>query len=82
MGMFDSVFFYCSKCGESMEVQSKAGDCDLKRYRNDSVPTNIAIDIKGETVICESCGSSYEVLSSLPIRVSLALHPNSEIKYD
>jgi len=32
MGMFDYVYFKCPKCKEIAEEQSKAGDCDLKRY--------------------------------------------------
>lgn len=74
MGLFDSVFFDCRKCGENIEVQSKAGECELKRYRNDNVPTDIAVSIKGEVITCENCGSVYEILSSLPDRVPLILY--------
>ena len=67
MGMFDSVFVACPKCHKVMEFQSKAGECDLKRYRSDSVPPEIAIDLAGEQQECE-CGSFVKLIPAQPIQ--------------
>ncbi len=32
MGMFDYVHYKCPSCGELVEEQSKAADCDLNHY--------------------------------------------------
>lgn len=56
MGMFDSVFAECPKCGKDVEFQSKAGDCLLSKYRiPGDVPGEIAEDLDGEIGQCE-CG--------------------------
>jgi len=56
MGMFDSVWIRCRECGEEVEFQSKAGPCQLRDYRQETVPTEIAKDILGSVRKC-SCGN-------------------------
>lgn len=55
MGLFDSVFATCPKCGESVEFQSKAGPRDMKRYSANSVPPQIALSLSGDMEACK-CG--------------------------
>lgn len=57
MGMFDSVYVECPKCGKEVEFQSKAGDCELKRFHPDSVPPEVAVDLSGDSQQCE-CGTT------------------------
>jgi NMD protein affecting ribosome stability and mRNA decay len=61
MGLFDSVYLACPKCGLSIEVQSKAGDCLMDSYSSDTVPKRIAVDIDGDDAYCEGCGTSWRV---------------------
>jgi hypothetical protein len=73
MGMFDSVFARCPKCGEEVEFQSKAGACDLKRYSMHSVPPEIAQTLIGDTQRC-TCGEMLTLTVARPIeRVQMVL---------
>ncbi len=73
MGMFDSVFVRCPKCGEEVEFQSKAGVCELKRYSANNVPPEIAQDISGDVQSCE-CGEMLKLITARPIeRVQMVL---------
>lgn len=63
MGMFDSVLLSCPKCHNAVEFQSKAGKCTLHTYTSNQVPIEIAIDINGDTTVCENCG--YVVTASI-----------------
>jgi RNase P subunit RPR2 len=56
MGSFDSVFVECSKCGNKIEFQSKAGDCKLKEYHY------IAMDLNGKEAICKECHASIKLM--------------------
>ena len=78
MGMFDSVFAACPKCGKEVEFQSKAGDCTLKRYSASSVPPEIAQDIAGDTQACE-CGYVLRLAPTRPIeRVCMVVEDGSK----
>jgi phage FluMu protein Com len=67
MGMFDSVYAKCPKCKADVEFQSKAGECVLERFWVDSVPPAIAVDLDGETVACQFCGSLVRVITVQPM---------------
>lgn len=56
MGMFDTVYAHC-ECGELVEFQSKAGDCNLASYGSGEVPTEIAKDLEGTYETCKSCNT-------------------------
>lgn len=75
MGMFDSVNFACPKCRSIVEVQSKAGGCNLRTYSSQNVPAVIAADLSGDTVQCPSCNETWQVHSSVPKHVVLFLGP-------
>lgn len=60
MGMFDSVFVTCPKCGKQVEFQSKVGDCNLNSYTSDCVPILIALDLDGDSEEC-SCGNVVRI---------------------
>ena len=67
MGMYDTVTFTCPRCEAQLENQSKAGDCTLQRFDQDSVPVVIAEDIREDTVYCETCQRSWTVALLEPI---------------
>lgn len=56
MSCFDSYIKKCPNCGEPVEFQSKAGECDMLTYEGNSVPPEIAASVNGESRDCESCG--------------------------
>lgn len=63
MGMFDSVTFNCPRCRKAVEVQSKAGKCELAEHTSDAVPLAIAANIAGSHVWCEPCNERWTVVS-------------------
>ncbi len=89
MGMFDSVFVPCPKCGEMLEFQSKEGKCYSKRYSHSSVPAGIARDLIG----CDSnnrpynlaycCGKNFRLKAKVPrIYMDLVEWKDDEEEWD
>jgi len=58
MGIYDSLYVSCPRCHNTIEYQSKAGDCVLARYSVQNVPPDIAGDLDGEPASCKGCGST------------------------
>lgn len=73
MGMFDSVYLRCPKCNDTVEVQSKAGECYLRTYDQDEVPTVIAADINGEEAYCKDCDLTLVVVGMPPVPATVAM---------
>jgi len=78
MGMFDSVFGCCPHCQQQVELQSKAGDCELKKYSIADIPPEVAIDLTNNfndfNTICENCDGHFVFELIAPIaRVSARL---------
>lgn len=61
MGMFDSLYVPCPDCEAPVEFQSKAGECILARFTLRDVPLKIAIDLEGQTAMCQKCGRVVEI---------------------
>lgn len=61
MGMFDTVVTSCPVCGAHNEIQTKAGDCELKVYSLSGVPVDIAKSLDGQTVFCIHCTYDYKI---------------------
>ena len=84
MGMYDSVFAKCITCGKQLEFQSKAGRCDLKRYKHNSVPAEIAKDLTGkygDTANC--CGKEYKLTGHIPrVYMSLVVLGSEDEEWD
>lgn len=66
MGLFDSVYAKCPKCGRPVEWQSKAGECCLRRYNSDRVPSVIAADLMREEEQCGGCGAVLRIVPERP----------------
>jgi hypothetical protein len=74
MGMYDSVTFNCpSGCPDRLEVQSKAGPCLLGEIDQSEVPREIAEDVVGDTVRCDTCDLLWRVtiVSRSTVRMEL-----------
>ena len=68
MGMYDSVVVSCSKCNQdSIEFQTKVGDCKLVDYDHNSVPMAIALALDGRSESCRTCG--HTVTLHMPMRI-------------
>lgn len=70
MGMFDELHVDCPHCGEDVEFQSKAGDCQLHRYAVQDVPPEIAGDLNGAAEICDACGKEVTLTVQFMIAVN------------
>ena len=81
MGMFDSVYAPCPKCGQELEWQSKAGPCILNGYNPSKVPVEVARDITGELEHCSGCNLAYALVPFVqpPDWVSMAVVPQSQL---
>lgn len=68
MGMYDSVVISCSKCKQdTIEFQTKVGDCMLREFSADSVPMEIALALDGISESCGTCG--HTVTLYMPMRI-------------
>lgn len=56
MGMFDSLYLPCPRCGEGVEFQSKADECSMTVWRSvDDAPTDVLYDVMNEPAYCRKC---------------------------
>lgn len=91
MGMFDSVYVPCPKCGHRNEFQSKSGDCSLMTYNFEEAPREVLVGIVGDEECCKGCLNVYTAptlpeevdVDSLNARVALletqVFNMNSEL---
>lgn len=85
MGMFDSVFAPCPICGKTLEFQSKAGECNFKKYHHSKVPAEIANEFDefgtGYNVVC--CKKKWQLKIIIPIpRVSMIIEEVNAKEWD
>jgi hypothetical protein len=73
MGMFDSVYFQCSMCGERIEEQSKAGECLCRDINSNEVPVVIAMNILENCIQCSVCGEKYVIREVIPTQATVSL---------
>ena len=59
MGVYDTIYFRCPKCGEEIGCQSKSGDCCLADYDHDKVPIDVALDGNRHAPFSCECGNCY-----------------------
>ena len=63
MGLFDSVYANCPRCGRTNEFQSKADDCPyMNSYTVDDAPTHILIDVLNDPRYCAGCGEWFALV--------------------
>lgn len=67
--MFDSLFVECPVCHSDIEFQSKAHNCNLKRYSIYNVPPEIALDCRYDTKICPKCNNEIRLLVEMLVQV-------------
>lgn len=57
MGVFDSIFVDCPRCGLELEFQSKSGDCMLGKYTLWSAPPEVVVGTSLH--VCSRCHSNW-----------------------
>jgi predicted RNA-binding Zn-ribbon protein involved in translation (DUF1610 family) len=78
MGLFDRVLVACPQCGESIEFQSKAGDCWLADYTVETMPVSIAADLDGEVERCRTCGQRVRIETEITVTATVVAVPADE----
>ena len=74
MGLFDIIFVKCPNCRETLEFQSKGGDCSLTRYTEKNVPWDVILSINGEITKCQKCFKNIELkVENLPTKPKIKL---------
>ena len=61
MGMYDSIYVHCPKCGECIEFQSKSGDCILEVYTLENCPEDVLANANRHSPMECSCGAFLEI---------------------
>ena len=61
LGMFDSLYIKCPKCGHELEYQSKSGPCSLLCFNEKDLPVVVAIGLDNQVVECEFCRNNWEL---------------------
>jgi ribosomal protein L37E len=62
MGVYDTVWVKCPKCGEESGFQSKSGECILRDYTLKNCPNDVMMDINRHSPnTCRDCGTVFEV---------------------
>jgi len=70
MGLYDSVVVECPNCTTEIEFQSKAGECLLDKFDEQTVPATVACDIAGEQEECPKCGTRLEAFLLIKPRLA------------
>ncbi len=82
MGMFDSFYVDCPKCGYELEFQSKSGDCALLNFKKANLPPEIAVGMNGDIVRCQYCNKRIKLKCQIPRRVKVRLIVTKGRKFD
>lgn len=63
MGLFDSLYFNCPKCGQRLEEQTKNGPCVLDSFdiEQDILPDWLMLDLDKTIGTCYTCNSPYMI---------------------
>lgn len=80
MGMYDSFTIKCPNCNRQLEFQSKSGPCMLANFTEEDLPTDVAVGINGDVVMCEFCKINWELTCDLPEIVTVKLSKTKRAK--
>ena len=61
MGMYDTIWVKCPKCGTDIDFQSKSGDCILGNYELDNCPDDVMLDANRHSPMRCDCGAQLEI---------------------
>lgn len=67
MGVYDSVWFICPKCGHEFENQTKAWDCIMASFEStESIPYSFALAVADAHAKCWECGAEFRIRADMP----------------
>jgi phage FluMu protein Com len=79
MGMFDRILLECPNCKETLEFQSKGGECLLIEYNKGNIPWEVSLPINGEIVKCPKCSKNIKlIIENLPSKPEIKLQITKE----
>lgn len=61
MGLFDTVWLKCPECSSKINIQTKAGSCELQEYYINIAPPDILGSLNGLESNCPECGKLYHI---------------------
>lgn len=61
MGLYDTVWVKCPKCGKEKGFQSKSGPCELIDIGLDKCPDDILSNVNRHSPYTCECGVEFEV---------------------
>jgi len=74
MGMFDKILIKCPNCKETLEFQSKGGECVLDKFTWKNVPWDVILPVSGEIIKCPKCLKNIKLkVENLPRRPKIKL---------
>jgi hypothetical protein len=62
MGMYDTVWVNCPKCGEPYDMQTKIGECRLHEYSIHTAPLELLLHLSKESIVCPKCNTLYNLV--------------------
>ena len=67
--MYDIIRFYCPYCQEKNTLRVEHENASYAFFQAINIPSRIAIEIKSQTIQCESCNKNLSIdLEDIPIR--------------
>lgn len=82
MGMFDSIYAPCPKCGEDAEFQSKSGDCFLNVYNLHNVPVDALYGTINDQCKCLNCGTVFVIKFKTKVKAWTEVYRSEEDEED
>lgn len=82
MGMYDSLYVDCPKCGNQLEFQSKSGICALLSYKKNNLSPEVAVGINGDIIRCQFCNKRIKLKCDIPKKVKIKLIVTKKLKFD
>ena len=61
MGVYDTVWAKCPKCGEDLGFQTKSGECNFSDYYLTNAPDDVMANVNRHSPVMCECGCKYEV---------------------
>ena len=63
--MYDTVIIRCPHCNESIEEQTKSGDCICATYTINTAPDEVLAGISGYDIICSECDGWFRLKANI-----------------
>ena len=80
MGVYDIIIVPCPKCGEEYHAQSKSGECTLRTYNLQHVPSDVLSDgNRRAPFTCDKCGTRFELRRGHSVNDVCVVSPQDDV---